>query len=263
MKFVLVTGASGGMGKATCNLLSSLGYTVFGVDAKMGEGVSLAHFYTADLTDQAQVNSVKAQIQAECGHLDAIIHTCGIYDLNSLIEMPEKDFRRIFEVNLFSVFLVNKTFLPMLQKGAKILITTSELACLDPLPFTGVYAVSKGALEKYAYSLRMEVNLLGVSVSVIRPGAVKTGLLDVSTSALERFCKNTLLYPVNAKRFKKIVDSVESKSVSPEKVAKIMLKAVESKRPKLVYNLNRNPLLRLLNALPDRLQLFIIKKILS
>ena len=142
-------------------------------------------------------------------------------------------------------------------------MTTSELAPLAPLPFTGLYAVTKGALEKYAESLRMETALLGIEVSILRPGAVNTGLLNVSTSALDRFCENTKLYSCNAERFKKIVDSVEAKNVSSEKVAKLALKAMEKQRPKYVYNLNRNPLLRLLNVLPRRLQVFIIKTILK
>ena len=49
--------------------------------------------------------------------------------------------------------------MPLLKKGSKIIITTSELAPLDPVPFTGSYAVTKGALDKYAYSLRMELQL--------------------------------------------------------------------------------------------------------
>jgi hypothetical protein len=47
------------------------------------------------------------------------------------------------------------------------------------------------------------------------------------------------------------------------RIAKLALKAISSKKPRLVYNINRNPLLRILNALPDRLQLFIINKILK
>ena len=80
------------------------------------------------------------------------------------------------------------------------MIVTSELAPLDPLPFTGVYGLSKSALDKYAYSLRMELQLLGIQVSVLRAGAVKTDMLGVSTDHLERFYKNTRLYTCNARR---------------------------------------------------------------
>ena len=153
--------------------------------------------------------------------------------------------------------------MPLLKRGSKILITTSELAPLDPLPFTGIYGISKTALDKYAYSLRMELQLLGVSVSVLRAGAVATGMLGVSTDALDAFCKNTKLYTCNATRFKQIVNGVEAKNILPEKIAKKAKKIILSKKPKFAYAINRNKLLLLLNALPKGAQCFAIKKILK
>ena len=81
-----------------------------------------------------------------------------------------------------------------MHKNSKIIITSSELAPLDPLPFTGLYGISKSTVEKYAYSLRMELNLLNIKVAIIRPGAVKTSLLDVSMKSLDDFCNKTKLY---------------------------------------------------------------------
>ena len=263
MKNILITGALGGMGKATCKLLSDLGYVVYGVDAYDCQDFCGEKYFTANLCSLDEIKTVKEQIKNECSHLDAIIHMAGIYRLDSLVEMSEEEFTKVFNVNLFSVYRVNKTFLPLLKKGSKIIITSSELAPLDPLPFTGIYAITKSAVEKYAYSLRMELNLLGINVSVIRPGAVKTGLLHVSTACLEKFCETTTLYPCNAEKFKKIVESVETKNVPPEKIAKIASKALTKKRPKYVYNVNRNKLLKILSFLPDKLQVKIIGKILK
>ena len=164
---------------------------------------------------------------------------------------------------MFDSCYINKLFLPLLQKGSRILITTSELAPLHPLPFTGLYAVTKSTLDKYAYSLRMELQLLGVSVILLRPGAVQTDMLHVSTTALDKFCENTKLYSCNAKRFKRIVESVEARHVSTQTLAKKALKALQAKRPKYVYHLNRNPLLLLLHILPTRLQTWIIKQVLK
>ena len=263
MKNILVTGANGGMGKATCKLLSSSGYNVFGVDLSDADDFVGTRFFKADLSDSNQILAIKDQLRKECNQLHAIIHMAGIYDLNSLVEMSEDDFLRVFQANLFSVYRINKIFMPMLCEGSRVIITSSELACLDPLPFTGIYAVSKGALEKYAFSLRMELNLLGIDVSVIRPGAVKTGLLDVSTAALDRFCQRTELYKCNAERFKKIVDSVENKNIPAQRIADIALKILKKKNPRYVYNINRNPGLRLLSVLPDRLQVKIISLLLK
>ena len=186
----------------------------------------------------------------------------GLYDLNSLVEMSEEDFVRIFNVNLFSVYRMNKIFLPILKKGGRILITSSELAPLDPLPFTGIYGITKTAVEQYAFSLRKELQLLDIKVIVIRPGAVDTGLLNVSTKRLDDFCSSTKLYTYNAERFKRIVDRVEAKKIPPERIASLAVKAVSLRRPRLIYKINRNPLLLLMNILPDSLQDKILKMIL-
>ena len=266
MEYVVVTGASGGMGKATCELLAKKGFHVFALDIKTHPDFENNEFVTpivTDLTDGQSVINAFNTVKSITKSIRAIIHFAGIYCLDSLVEMSEEKFIRAFNVNLFGAFRVNKTFLSLLQKDGRIIITSSELAPLDPLPFTGLYAITKGALDKYAYSLRMEVGLLGIKVSVIRPGAVKTGLLGDSTRELENFCKNTTLYDCNAPRFKKIVDSVEAKNVSPEKVANLAGKALLAKHPKQVYNINRNPLLLILNGLPRTWQTSIIKGILK
>jgi NAD(P)-dependent dehydrogenase (short-subunit alcohol dehydrogenase family) len=215
------------------------------------------------LTDLSSVEKAFEIVKQTTDQLYAILHFAGIYNLNSLVEMPDEQFTRAFEVNLFSVYRVNKVFLPLLKRGSRIVITTSELAPLDPLPFTGIYALTKSALDKYAYSLRMELQLLGIKVTVLRPGAIDTGMIGASTVALDRFCENTQIYAVNAKRFKGIVDKVEARKIPPQKIAKLTAKIINKKNPKQVYKINRNPLLLILNALPRRMQTFIIGKILK
>ena len=109
----------------------------------------------------------------------------------------------------------------------------------------------------------MELQLIGCSVTVVRPGAVRTGMLPASVRALDRFCGKTELYRFNAARFKKAVDLVEARSITPDKLASKVVRALSAKRPRLVYKINRNPLLLMLNALPRRAQIAVIRKILS
>lgn len=262
MRWALITGAAGGMGLATARRLMDAGWGVFGLDRQEPQPATGMHFMCTDLTDEKGVAACLAAVRAETDRLDAVIHMSGVYDLDSLIEMEPEAFQRIFEVNLFAAARVNRIFLPLLGKGSRILITTSELAPLDPLPFTGAYAVSKAALDRYAYSLRMELQLLNIDVVVLRPGAVRTGMLEVSTSRLDGFCDETTHYRVNAARFRRIVGRVEARMIPAERVAEMVLKAVSVRRPKYVYTINRNPLLCLFNALPDRWQTGIIGRIL-
>ena len=259
----LVTGAAGGMGSALCRALAAQGHGVWGLDrtcGKMPEGWSLI---PADLTDPAAVEEAFRRIRAEAGSLSGIIHMAGVYDLASLVEMPEEDLLRDFNVNLFGAFRVNRQFLPLLAPGGRIVVVTSELAPLPVLPFTGVYAVTKAALDKYAEALRMELQLLGHPVIVLRPGAVSTGMLPVSMEKLEKFCAETKLYSCNAARFRRIVERVEARSVPPEKIAEAVCRALGAPRPKPVYSLNPNPLLLLFRLVPQRIRLWIIRMILS
>ncbi|MBR6028550.1 MAG: SDR family NAD(P)-dependent oxidoreductase [Clostridia bacterium] len=258
MSSYLVTGASGGMGSAICRMLAEGGHRVWGIDRQETDGV-----IGADITSLPALLSALERIRTEAGALDGIIHTAGVYDLASLAEMPEADFVRDFDINLFGLFRVNQVFLPLLKEHGRIVIISSELAPLHPLPFTGIYGITKAAVERYAEALRMELQLLGHQVIVLRPGAVRTGMLSVSTEKLNAFCAGTKRYRCSAARFMRIVDRIEARSVPPEKIAEAVDRALRVRRPRLVYCVNRNPLLLLMNALPKRLQLMIIRRILE
>ena len=260
---ILITGAYGGMGKSTVKALKDRGFRIFALDKTVGAAEDGIIPIKADLTDENSIEVAAKRIKEMTDTLFAIIHFAGIYMLDSLVEMDSSDFEKIFKINLGGVFLVNKHFLPLLNNGSRIVITTSELATLDPLPFTGIYAVTKGALDKYAYSLRMELQLKGIAVSVLRAGAVTTDMLGASTDALDRFCQSTTLYTCNAERFKRIVDRVEARSIPPEKLAERVARILNKRNPRFAYSINRNPLLLLLNILPKSLQLWIIKQILK
>ncbi len=263
MKSVLITGAYGGMGKATAKLLSQMGYRVFALDKTVCEKEENIIPVQADVTSADSINEAFKTVKNYTDELFAIVHFAGVYLLDSFAEMEEKEYEKIFDINVKGAFLINKTFLPLLKNQSRIIITTSELAPLYPLPFTGIYAITKTALERYAYSLRMELQLLEIKVSTLRAGAVNTGMLSVSTNALDDFCKKTKLYSFSAKRFKNIVERVEARHVSPLKIAKKTVKILNKKNPAFAYSINRNPLLIMLNILPKRLQFFIIKKILK
>lgn len=263
MKDILITGAYGGMGRAATELLAAKGYRIFALDRRVGESRENVIPVEADITSADSLQAALEAVKRHTESLYAIVHFAGIYMLDSLVEMEEEAFCRIFDVNVYGAYAVNKLFLPLLGKGSRILMVTSELAPLDPLPFTGIYAVTKAALDKYAYSLAMELQLLRIPVSVLRAGAVETDMLGVSTDRLDCFCNSTRLYRCNADRFKRIVNGVEARCIPPEKLAKKAASILSKRRPAFAYSINRNPLLRLLNLLPKGLQLLVIRLILK
>lgn len=265
MKYILVTGAFGGMGKAFIEKAKDNGYVVFALDVSIPENFNEENIIPVpcDITREDELKEAYDFIASCTDSLYAVVHFAGIYILNSLIEISPQEWDRIFSINVRGPYLVNRTFISMLKKESRILITTSELAPLKPLPFTGLYAVTKAALDRYAFSLLMELQLRGIHVSVLRPGAVKTKMIDKSTSDLNAFTENTTLYRTNAARFKRIVDSVEAKAVTPEKLARKALKIIGKRKPRFAYTINNNILLFLTRLSPKRLELFIVRKILE
>lgn len=265
MDYIIVTGVNGGMGKATTIKLLNSGYKVIGLDKIIDETFKHENLtqIKCDITSEENIKEVYQMILSITDEVDGIIHFVGIYMMDSLIEVEPKRLEQIFKINFFGVYLINKTFLPLLKRNSRIIAITSELAPLDPLPFTGIYAITKSTLDKYCFSLRMELQLLGIKVSVIRAGAVKTQMLKASTSSLDEFCDSTKLYNYNARCFRDIVNKVEAKSITPEKLANKVIKVYNTKNPKFSYRINANLYLRLLSKMPKRFQFWIIKKVLK
>ena len=263
MRTILLIGAGGGMGRACAALFRQNGDAVIGLDrpgAQMPEGV-IPLF--ADVTDPDAVSAASSSVKEQIRSIDAIVYAAGIYDADSLVEIDEERMRRIFAVNVFGAYRTVKAFLPLMQQGARIVLVTSELADLDPLPFTGLYGITKGTLDRYAFSLAMELQLLGIRVSVLRPGAVETPLLYGSVQSIGSFTARTAHYPDVAEAFLRVTNAVEAKAVPPERVAQKIQRIHSARNPRFAYSLNRNPLLRLYGVLPKRLKLFAIRMILN
>ena len=262
MKKVLITGAAGGIGLATVKYLSNNGYYVYAFDIKEIEPMQNVESFKCDLTNSKEIKEIHDKLYKET-KIDAVIHFSGMYLMDSLIEIKEEDLKKIFDVNFFSVYLINKYFIDMLNPNSKIIITSSEVAPLDPLPFNGIYSLTKSTIEHYAVSLRQELNLINIKVIILRPGAIQTSLLNDSIKSVERLEKETKLYHSNASKFKSIVEKNESKTIEPIKISKIVFKILKKKNPKLLYKTNINKKLVLLSILPKRLQLKIIKNLLK
>jgi len=265
MKYVLITGAASGMGRATALKLAKNGYKVFACDIKNNdEEVENIKQINVDVTNMASIKDAYDIISKETDKLDAVINFAGIIMMNSLIEISEEDFIRIFNINFFGVYRINKIFFPLVKNAkGKILITTSELAPNKILPFNAIYSISKKALDAYAQGLTMELGLLGISVVTLRPGAVETPILKDSNKEMQELNDNTQLYKNTITKFKSIVDKEQGGAISPTKIADLVYKILNRKKPKHIYTKNVSKKLKMLNLISTKTQLKIFKWMLK
>lgn len=262
MKF-LITGAASGIGRAVTDYLIARGHVVFGIDVAKAEERENFHGFVADITDETSLQNAKEHLCEKGIKLDAILNIAGIHMMASLVESDYTKMKKVVDVNLSGTILVNRVFHDRLTEHGRIIIVTSEVASFDPMPFNGLYNVTKTALDSYAQALRQELNLIGQKVVTIRPGAVETPLSSESMKATQNLADTTVLYKKQAKNFSGLAAKFMGTPIKPEVLAALIYKAATAKHPKLIYKKHQNIGLVLLNVLPKRLQCAVIKLLLG
>lgn len=261
-KSVLITGAASGIGAASADYFIAMGYTVFGVDrTPMPARDGLVPF-VADVTRGEELEAVRATLAAQGVTLSAILPMAGVHAMASLVEGDVDKVMRVMEVNFFGALLAVRALHSLLAERGRVVILTSELATCDPLPFNGIYNVSKVALESYAQALRQELGLLGQRVITIRPGAIATPLAGGTVKAAEELAAATTLYTAEAPRFARLTARFLGRPLAPERLAATVFRATTARHPRLSYTRHRHPGLLLLSLLPLRMQCFVVKCLL-
>ncbi len=187
-KRILVTGASGAVGYATCDILAARGHRVAGTmrsrygrnagraDALEALGVTVVEM---DVTTETSVGEgVAATVDALEG-LDTVFNNAGIgsYGVQELFSAEEM--HRVFDVNVHGVQRVMRAVLPHLRRqGAGTIAYTSSLIGRISVPFYATYCASKWALEAIAQAYRAELARFGIDSFIVEPGALPTPFLD-------------------------------------------------------------------------------------
>jgi short-subunit dehydrogenase len=176
----VVTGASGGVGRATALALSRRGATVVGIardDAALSslDAVTGGTHIAIDVRDPCHAERVVAETVRRHDRIDAVVANAGVGHLGPFADMPVERIRELVDVNLTAPMLLARAALPRMigqQHGAVVLVTSIAGAVL--VPGECVYSVTKAALEAFAETLREETRGTGVTVSSLIPGAVDT-----------------------------------------------------------------------------------------
>ena len=228
----LVTGASSGIGLVTAQALARAGYRVFGTSRKTvadREGVTML---VCDVTDDASVKDLVAEIVRRAGRLDLVVNNAGIGMLGSAEESSIAQAQRLFDVNVFGVARVVNAVLTVMrrQKSGRI-VNMSSILGLIPSPFNAFYASTKHAIEGYSESLDHEVRDFGIRVVLVEPGVTRTAFEENLTRADQPMD----VYASERSRSEQLMRKWVESGDAPQVVADAVVRAATAKRPKLRY----------------------------
>jgi len=245
-RYVLVTGASSGLGKATVLHLCELGFHVFATvrresdgDALVGAaGARLSPVYL-DMTDGPSLARAAELVDRTTGPdgLWALVNNAGICVSGPLESLPITQLREQLETNLVGQLALTQALLPSLRRArGRIVNVTSGLGKIA-LPFMGAYAAAQFAKEAASDALRRELRPFGIHVALVRPGAVMTPIWSkIQDRAGETRPRVDPAYAADYEAFLANNEASARRSVTtPEDFAKAVAHAITARRPRIRY----------------------------
>ena len=252
-KYILITGASTGMGRATAELLDKKGYYVFAAVRKEKDAESLRKTCSEkvipilmDITDKAQIQAGFTKIQQICGEngLFALVNNAGI-NVSSPIEfITDEQIKQIFDVNFYGLLHVSQIFIPLLRQysiknpdfGSRIL-NLGSIGGYLATPIISLYNATKFAVLALSESLVLELAPSNIEVCYIAPGSVKTAIWEKSYDDADKTVQN--LPKEGHELYGKVIDGVlkfskktENAGISSEKAAEKIVATIETRKPK-------------------------------
>jgi NAD(P)-dependent dehydrogenase (short-subunit alcohol dehydrogenase family) len=188
-KVAVVTGAASGIGRAVAARLGSLGATVYAADINEPGAKQTASAITGaggnsyaaklDVTKSAEIKKLIDNVAKKHGRLDYMFNNAGIAIVGETRDMTDEHWKKIIDINLMGVLAGTlAAYRVMVRQGFGHIVNTASLAGLLPVPLETSYSLTKYAVVGLSTSLRGEGADLGVKVSVVCPGFIRTPILD-------------------------------------------------------------------------------------
>lgn len=264
-EFVVVTGASTGIGAATARELARRGFHVLAgvrrdrdADAVRGPGIEPR---ILDITNPDHIRALATRVHEDPqGRAVRALVNNAAMSVNAPVEVLAIDeWRSLFEVNLFGHVAMTQTLLPALIRSKGRVVNISSVGGKVAMATYGPYAATKFALEAVSDALRREVAPLGVQVVVVEPGGVRTEMPGRAMASAHAVAST--MTPEQSQRYGALVQAIIAQTayhtesgLPADAVAKVIVKAVTTGKPRTRYTVGREAaLLTLVRILPDRI----------
>jgi len=277
-KYVLITGASTGIGEASALEMANNGWYVFAGVRKKEDGEKLQEKagraiipLILDVTKKEDIKEAEKRVQeiVENIGLAGLVNNAGIAIPGPLEILPIEDIKQQIQVNLLGVIVMIQTFLPLIRVSQGRIVVIGSNSGFWCEPFLSIYGATKFGLEGIVDALRLELRPWNINVSIIEPGCIRTPIYEKSRESISKLQDKTPIEKQNlyAKAINALLSSVdiaEKIAVSPEKVAKAVRHALESRRPKTRYRVGIDSKIEsfLIKFIPDHLRDYIIRKLM-
>ena len=197
MKNVLITGAASGLGKALAQLYANNGFNVLIVDIQDEIGQCFvtelktqgkaAHYYHCNVGLKENFDKLVEEISHDFSHIDILINNAGVASAGTLEETTQLEWERLINLDLMSVIYGTKAFLPLLLKSKKgHIVNIASYAGLVNFPGMMTYNVAKAAVIAFSETLKAELSINTIGVSVACPAFFQTNLIESMPNATDK-----------------------------------------------------------------------------
>jgi NAD(P)-dependent dehydrogenase (short-subunit alcohol dehydrogenase family) len=230
----LITGCSTGLGRALAQAVLARGdnAVVTARDTSKLQDLATEFPTTAlavalDVTDQSQIDAAVRQAEERFGAVDVLVNNAGYGYRAAIEEGDDADVRALFDTNVFGPVAMTKAVLPgMRSRRSGAIVNISSIGARICPPGSGYYSATKAALEGVSGSLQKELKPLGISVTVVEPGAFRT---DFAGRSLTQSAQAIEDYAETAGKRRKENDTVHgTQPGDPDKAAEVIIAAVEA-----------------------------------
>ena len=186
MKKVLITGATGGIGKSIAQCFHEKGYFVLlcGRDESKIKQITKSWknnyaIFTFDLSQKNKINEFCNEVTKSYENIDILINNAGITDDNLFLRMKYDQWIKVLDINLNSNFLITNFFIKQMlkKKWGRVINITSVVGHSGNAGQTN-YCASKSAIIGMSKSLALEVAKRGITINCISPGFIQTSMTE-------------------------------------------------------------------------------------